>query len=177
MERIIRLTYASTATFKNNQSGGIEADVARILVQSRNNNSRAKVGGVLHYGNGYFFQCLEGETSKVNETYNRISKDPRHKNVQLLAAENIGHRMFSDWSMKYMPIESSIKTLLEKYGYETFDPYKFDAQFVEQLLAQCVKGVDLTESVITNKSKLKLNNNANDSAWSGLMAKLKRVFS
>ena len=176
MEHIIRLTYASTATFKQNQSGGIEAEVARILVQSRNNNARAKVGGVLHYGNGYFFQCLEGETKQVNETYNRINKDPRHKDVQLLAAEKVTQRMFSDWSMKYMPIESSIKSLLKKYGHPSFDPYKFDAQFVAQLLAECVKGVDLTESVITDKSKAKLTSSSNDSVWSGMMTKLKKVF-
>jgi hypothetical protein len=176
MEHIIRLTYVSTATFKENQSGGIEAEVARILIQSRNNNARAKVGGVLHYGNGYFFQCLEGETKQVNETYARINKDPRHKDVHILGAGKVSQRIFSDWSMKYMPIESSIKLLLTKHGYTSFDPYKFDAQIVDELLAECVKGVDLTESVITNRSKERLNSKASESAWAGMMTKLKNIF-
>ncbi|WMS87871.1 BLUF domain-containing protein [Pleionea litopenaei] len=99
--QLIRLTYASTATFKTDIKGGIESEVARILLQSRRNNSRIAVGGVLHYGDGYFFQCLEGDESAVKSTLQRISQDQRHRDVQILLNVQIQRRLFEDWSMKY----------------------------------------------------------------------------
>lgn len=174
MNRIIRLTYASTATFERSVRGGIESEVGRILVQSRNNNSRAKIGGVLHYGNGYFFQCLEGDAEKVNETYARINQDKRHKAVLLLSETEVTERLFKDWSMKYMPIESSIKTLLAKHGYSTFDPYKFDPEFVDELLAECVKGSDPSADRSNNKSTPVTAKQRKPEP--SLFAKLKRAF-
>lgn len=140
---LVRLNYASTATFEPNISGGIEVSVARILSASRRNNSRLEVGGVLHYGNGYFFQCLEGERGAVNQLYNRIGQDPRHRDVQLLSFDEVGQRMFPDWSMKYLPIEGEIRALLERRGM-TFNPYRFDRDLLETLLRTCVLGEDPT---------------------------------
>lgn len=142
---LVRLNYASTATFEPNVSGGIEVSVARILAESRRNNSRLKIGGVLHYGNGYFFQCLEGDRDVVNERYHRISQDDRHKDVQLLSFDKVSRRMFPDWSMKYLPIEGQIRALLAKRKM-TFDPYRFDNAMLEELLQVCVVGSDPTEA-------------------------------
>ena len=61
MSKLVQLIYASRATFAPNlASGGIEKEVGRVLVQSRRNNPKKEIGGVLYYGDGCFFQCLEG---------------------------------------------------------------------------------------------------------------------
>ncbi len=140
---LVRLTYASTATFAPNQYGGIEVEVGRILTQSRRNNRDRQVGGVLHYGQGYFFQALEGERQAVNETYARIEGDPRHRDVKTLSFNPVSERLFQDWSMKYVPVQNHIQALLERHGIP-FDPYRFNHAFIEEFLALCVQGQDPT---------------------------------
>ena len=57
MSALIRLIYVSTARFKAAKSHeGIEPTVARILMSSRSKNPQHQIGGVLYYGDGYFFQ-------------------------------------------------------------------------------------------------------------------------
>ena len=143
MNAIVRLVYASTATFEPQRDpNGIEVQVARILMQSRKNNARDQIGGVLHYGDGYFFQCLEGERESVNRTYHRISEDPRHEEVHLLLVENVDERMFLDWSMKYVGLEQEIDALLKRNGLEEFNPYRFEKTMIEALLQACVSAND-----------------------------------
>ena len=140
---LVRLTYASTATFEPNESGGIEVAVGQILAESRRNKKR-QIGGVLHYGNGYFFQCLEGKRVAVEDCFHRISDDKRHRDVQRLSSVEVDNRMFPDWSMKYLPIESEITRLLQRHNVE-FDPYQFDDNMLTELLLACAKGVDPNE--------------------------------
>ncbi|PWG62807.1 BLUF domain-containing protein [Spiribacter halobius] len=142
-EELVRLNYASTATFEPSVQGGVEVEVARILKQSRRNNRELAVGGVLHYGNGYFFQCLEGERDAVQKLYERISRDPRHRDVKTLTFSPVGERLFGDWSMKYLPIERDLRGLLERYRLE-FNPYQFTEAFIQEFLEACVVGVDPT---------------------------------
>lgn len=139
---LTRLTYASTATFKSDVKGGIESSVARILLQSRRNNPKAGLGGVLHYGNGYFFQCLEGSREQVNRAYHKISEDHRHSDVQVISSLSIEKRLFSDWSMKYLPLEENLNALIKARGQKQFNPYEMDDAMVDALLKACVKGVD-----------------------------------
>lgn len=161
---LIRLNYASTATFSPNYQGGIEVQVARILAKSRQNNVKVQVGGVLHYGNGYFFQCLEGDRAAVNAVYNRIGKDERHKDVELLLLEDVTNRLFKNWSMKYLNIDGPINELLKQRNMK-FNPYQFDKNLINDLLKLCALGVDPTEASMTTTG-----NNQKKSWW-------KRLFS
>lgn len=149
MSNLLRLTYASTAEFEPvYNSPGIEVSVARILMQSRRNNPKRRIGGVLHYGDGYFFQCLEGPRDQVNDVYQVIAADPRHRDVQLLSALTPDERAFGNWSMKYVPVEGTIKTLLARHGVERFQPYEFSDQLVNELLRECIRGGDPTARTI-----------------------------
>lgn len=139
---LYRLTYASTATFKQNADVGIESEVARILLQSRRNNPKAGLGGVLHYGNGYFFQCLEGPEHQVKSVYQKISQDTRHKDAKILTQGAIDARLFTDWSMKYLALEEDLNRLLKSWGQAEFNPYGMSESMIDQLLLACVNGVD-----------------------------------
>ncbi|WP_233128838.1 BLUF domain-containing protein [Halovibrio salipaludis] len=149
---LVRLTYASTATFEPNESGGIEVSVGQILAESRRNNKKRRIGGVLHYGNGYFFQCLEGERDAVSDCYQRISGDSRHRDVKALSFEDIDQRMFPDWSMKYLPVADEVSRLLAKRN-QAFNPYAFDDAMVSELLEACAQGKDPTEATAGTKPK------------------------
>lgn len=133
-EPLVQLTYASQANFTSNKQGGVEAEVARILLQSRRNNPKQQLGGVLHFGNGYFFQCLEGERGTVTAAYERIAKDPRHTRVQMLELNTVQKRRFQDWSMKYVALDSDIQALLAKHNLKNFDPYAFNSALIEKLI-------------------------------------------
>ncbi|MBU3068587.1 BLUF domain-containing protein [Aestuariicella sp. G3-2] len=149
-EPIIRLTYASRATFKTAQQG-VESEVARILLQSRRNNPKHAIGGVLHVADGHFFQCLEGKRTRVNDTFSRIASDPRHQDVQILSLEPVTERMFGQWSMKYSAAEKNLDALLKRYGFESFDPFRFNQDMITEFLQACASNKDPMANVGDNQ--------------------------
>ncbi len=134
-DNLYRLTYASTSTFKERGGGtAIDPEVSRILRACKNNNPRREVGGVLHYGHGYFFQVLEGPEQAVRELYEAIAQDERHQNVRTLDARAVNERRFPDWSMKYVPLETELNQVLQRHGQSQFDPYQFDVSMIEDMI-------------------------------------------
>jgi hypothetical protein len=143
---LIRLIYCSTATFASQEgTSGVEKEVARILMESRRNNPKLELGGVLHYGNGCFFQALEGKRKLVNERYEKIVNDARHRDVELLSVQRIDERLFPDWSMKYVAVEEKIRDLLAESGLTEFNPYSFDEAFCDRLIRCFVEQRDASE--------------------------------
>ena len=66
MTNLIQMIYISRSTFAQAEiTNGIEPNVARILLKSRANNKKNGLVGVLYFGNGCFFQCLEGAAETV----------------------------------------------------------------------------------------------------------------
>lgn len=47
----------------------------------------------------HFVQVLEGPRERVLETFQRISKDPRHSNVHVALEGEVEARRFGDWAM------------------------------------------------------------------------------
>lgn len=132
---LMRLAYASEATFQEKPAEhGVEPNVARILMMSRRNNAKNQIVGGLYYGNGYFFQYLEGEENAVNELYDRISRDDRHRNVTTLIQESLPARTFTNWSMKYVPLSSDVQHFLDKNGMESFRPLNFNRPLCEGMI-------------------------------------------
>lgn len=137
---LMRLAYASEATFQAKPvDKGVEPHVARILMTSRKNNARDQLVGGLYYGDNRFFQYLEGEEASVRQTYERILKDDRHRNVVTLIEEPINERTFSNWSMKYVPLSRDVRQFLDAEGLPSFDPANFTAD-------QCEKMIELIRS-------------------------------
>ncbi len=96
-----RLVYYS----RNRTAGAPEAvdgTIRGILETSRVNNARVGVTGALMFNAGCFAQVLEGPTSAVEATFERIQQDERHGDVALLAYDVVESRLFTDWSMAYV---------------------------------------------------------------------------
>ena len=116
---LVRLLYASRATEAVTQD-----ELLSILKKSRTNNLAAGVTGVLCYSGGVFLQVLEGGRASVSALYNRIAGDTRHKQVVLLAYEEIGERSFVGWSMGQVNLSRLNPSLLMKYSEKAvLDPY------------------------------------------------------
>jgi len=93
-----------------------------ILATSTRNNQRDGLTGVLLLGKKHFLQALEGEFGPVNSTFQRISRDPRHENVRVVAFGEAEERLFAKWEMRGVgvfefdpPVSHS---LIDKYGEE-----------------------------------------------------------
>ncbi|MFO7953448.1 BLUF domain-containing protein [Thioalkalivibrio sp.] len=145
MPAILQLVYASRATFRESTSfQGVEPEVGRILMQSRRNNPRSGVVGALYYGDGHFFQCLEGAPDAVHETVDRIRRDSRHEELRVLREQSLESPGFGEWSMKYVPTAMDVRQLLQRFGQRRFDPFAFDNDRIDAMLDLLHLGRDTT---------------------------------
>lgn len=127
---LVRLVYASKVSEHFQPS-----DIETILKSAKDNNKRHGVSGILCFNHKYFLQCLEGSRAKVNEIFNIISRDPRHKEIVLLEYQTINYREFADWSMAYVP--ASILALDITFNYSTsqdLNPYEMSGESALQML-------------------------------------------
>ncbi len=92
------------------------AELVELLEQSRQNNSRLEVTGMMLYKDGDFMQVLEGEEPVVRKLMATIDADPRHTGVIKLIHGNIEQRQFSDWSMGFRDLNSPEAQSAEGYS-------------------------------------------------------------
>ena len=97
---INQLVYVSQATRKMSSE-----DLRDIQGTAKDNNQHIDVTGSLFYNGGWFLQVLEGPLATLNALYNKIEKDPRHKNSRVLYNEPAKFRTFTRWSMNMTNLE------------------------------------------------------------------------
>jgi hypothetical protein len=91
---MLQLVYISTAR------GAVSAaDLQRILLVSRRNNTREGITGLLFFDGMRFLQALEGDPARVVAAYARIASDARHRGVVELSRREIDDREFGRWAM------------------------------------------------------------------------------
>ena len=88
---MLQLVYISTAV-------GTPSGPA-ILAVSRRNNRRAEISGLLYADGKRFLQALEGPQEMVEQFYERIRRDPRHRAPVVLSRRVVAEREFGDWDM------------------------------------------------------------------------------
>lgn len=97
---MFRIIYVSTAT-----RALLEDELSRMLEDARARNFASDVTGMLVFSGGDFLQVLEGETSEVTATFDRIAKDVRHAGVTVLQrGMGYGSRLFAAWTMGFKAI-------------------------------------------------------------------------
>lgn len=94
---MLQLVYISSA-----RQPITEYTCANVLANSRTNNTKHGITGLLVAGQRRFLQALEGPTDAVRSTYDRILKDPRHYACVLLSEHYLEQRQFGEWSMGYV---------------------------------------------------------------------------
>jgi hypothetical protein len=95
-----RIVYVSAAA----ASLGADA-LDEILRKSRANNARDGLTGMFIYHDGSILQVLEGPADRVQATYDRIARDPRHRQVMKLWSGPVATRAFDDWSMGFARLD------------------------------------------------------------------------
>ncbi|MGJ7580289.1 BLUF domain-containing protein [Variovorax sp. RHLX14] len=91
-----RIIYTSTSLCQ-------AEDIRQILERSRIHNARIDVTGALFLHKDKFLQYLEGDDASIEKVYQRILKDSRHADCKLIDRRFISVRIFSDWSMTWLP--------------------------------------------------------------------------
>jgi hypothetical protein len=108
-----------------------------ILDQSRTKNPKVGITGLLCFRDDIFVQVIEGGRDAVNDLYNAIVRDPRHKDVRLLSFEDIAERRFSNWVMGKVNIDTINPGLLLKYSDRpVLNPYGMPAHATMALLLE-----------------------------------------
>jgi len=121
------LVYISTAYRLMNQD-----ELLDILAVSRKNNQKNKLTGMLLYGEGTFIQVLEGDESTLENIYQTIKADERHKNIIKMAEGTIDQPNFPEWSMGFK--SASAEELAELGGFT-------DPKSLSHLTEEQVSGV------------------------------------
>jgi hypothetical protein len=75
------------------------ADAEAIALAAAERNQRAQITGLLLYTPSHFVQLLEGEMAVLRETMQRIARDVRHADVQVIDEREVDARVFGDWAM------------------------------------------------------------------------------
>lgn len=92
---LCRLLYTSRLV----QSESDPAEPTTIAEESARRNTMQGITGSLLFVDGQFIQLLEGPTDRVEETFERICRDFRHRDVQLIDMVGARDRLFPEWGM------------------------------------------------------------------------------
>ncbi|SHH06017.1 BLUF domain-containing protein [Massilia sp. CF038] len=155
MSKLVQIIYISRASAAPTKSGNaVDPVVARILAKSRANNRKNGLVGVLYFGDGCFFQCLEGDEAAVNTLYAKLEQDERHRDLKIISRTTIAAPTFKDWSMKYVPIEQDMAALLRRHRLASFDPYQFTPAMTADLIELLHKTPEpMPEPVVPSKNR------------------------
>lgn len=116
---MIRVTYLSQASEPLSADG-----LLGLLNQCHRNNTAKGLTGMLLFGNGTFLQSIEGEATVVDPLIERISKDPRHRDIKIVRRDEITERQYSNWSMGFERVtESTLAAIpsLRNFGLPNFN--------------------------------------------------------
>ncbi|MGE5336901.1 MAG: BLUF domain-containing protein [Gemmatimonadota bacterium] len=131
---LIRLLYASRSA-----EPVTPATIESILAAARRRNPELGVTGILCHTGDIFMQVLEGGRAPVNQLYNSIVGDPRHKDVTILHCEEITERRFANWTMGQVNLARvNASTLLKYSELPTLDPYAVSGRVAMALLEELI---------------------------------------
>ncbi len=134
---LVRLLYASKASADFNFS-----QIDSILESAVKNNIKNEITGMLSINHKFFLQCLEGERSKVNQTFQKIAVDSRHTDVTILHYDSIDTREFSDWSMGFSSQKGAHQGINLKHSVSSiFNPFEMSGASCYALLLELSKAI------------------------------------
>ena len=109
---------------------------ASLLENSRLNNNKSEITGVLCQGSGIYMQVLEGERTAVNALYSRIIADTRHHQVELLSFEEVDQRRYGQWSMAL--VQLSVDDPMVQMAHPEFDPYSASSKDAMRMIDELI---------------------------------------
>ena len=118
MANLFSLSYLSRAA-----RDLLPEELDSILLQARLFNVAEQVTGVLLYGDGRFFQLLEGPEASVRNVFSRVSRAQAHKSIRVLSKGPIAARFFESWHMGFTHSPVSAMQDLSQSAWDDVIPY------------------------------------------------------
>jgi hypothetical protein len=110
------------------------ADLEAILGACRRHNPQAQLTGMLLFTSDCYLQLLEGGRGAVNACFQKICRDARHAQVEIVSYGPVDFRLFDRWSMHYVAQDGPSACDLGRFTVnDRFDPYAMTASSAEQL--------------------------------------------
>jgi hypothetical protein len=135
---LYRLVYYSLNRIQGT-AAEVTAKVDAILESSQRNNALLGVTGALIFNAGIFAQVLEGDRQDVALTYERIQRDTRHGDVQVLAFEEVQDRVFPAWSMAFVGRSREGENLFGHIGEATdFEAKRMESERIFEIMRAIV---------------------------------------
>ena len=119
MNDLSALVYRSRATAPQS-----DVDLFYLLAHAAQANERRGLTGMLLYDRGWFFQWIEGKTAALGKTWNRIRRDPRHRDIVIVTDQPIPVRLFPDWHMRFAHRDRQHESVVD--GFVTADADMLD---------------------------------------------------
>lgn len=91
--------------------------IAALQATAVERNRTNSLSGMLLYDDQWFVQTLEGELATLEESFAKISKDPRHSNIVIVSKKPVLVRLFGEWSMGFATPTSETMPLFGKHWY------------------------------------------------------------
>ncbi|HPQ40217.1 MAG TPA: BLUF domain-containing protein [bacterium] len=89
-------------------------DIDELVRNAALKNKELDITGILIASGHMFFQVIEGPGRHIDDLYEAIKNDTRHTNMHLLNSEwGVTTRMFPDWSMKRINLDSESTARME----------------------------------------------------------------
>lgn len=103
------------------------AIVDQIIATSRRNNRIWDITGMLVFGEGIFFQWLEGPRANIKGLMKRLHGDDRHGQIIVLSEiEESSERLFPEWDMELVGAED-IRVVLVDALEDDHQPHNIEA--------------------------------------------------
>lgn len=97
-------------TYKSTMADGISInDIEDIIAEAESANQKHNITGCLVCQNNNFFQLLEGPKSNVLLIYDKIKKDARHYDLEVLTRKINSNHFFPKWSMALLSDRDELK--------------------------------------------------------------------
>ena len=113
--QFVYLSHITSTGLTNASTLNDIAEVANKL------NKIDNITGILCYGNGYFFQYVEGTEQALTNLKNRLLLDDRHKDTKILDFSAIDERRFKGWSLRSITLE---RWMVNEPKLKAFMPFK-----------------------------------------------------
>jgi hypothetical protein len=111
-----------------------------ILEQSRKNNPKRGITGLLCHTHDSFVQVVEGGREPVSDLLRSIYRDDRHQQMTILLFEEIAERRFGNWTMGRVNVENINAAVLLKYSEKVaLDPFNCSSQAMMSLLMELIE--------------------------------------
>lgn len=126
-----QFVYISRITSAGLSGASTLNDIADTSIKNNKDNN---ITGILCYGNGYFFQCVEGSEQALTNLKNQLLMDNRHKDFQTLDFSAIAARRFQGWSLRSIVLERWLTKDPKIKALMPFKPYTWNGEERQQFL-------------------------------------------